>query len=124
MISDHRTQGLDDAIALEQTGPAEGDIDEPQDIAQVQRADPTLVGVELARGIDSADQGTHRGAADGGDAIAPRGQGFDDADMGESAGSSAAECQGNGFAFLPFRRQPLRPPSNRICPVGKRIAKL
>src|SRR5262249_36588361 len=86
---------LGELFAAEESGTAEREIQEADDTARRQAARPALDRVELARQIETADEGTDRGAAYDVGFEACLDKRSERADMRPTAGDTASQCENN-----------------------------
>ena len=87
--TDERLQRLHEHLAFEQASAAPGDVEKAQDVELGELLHPVGVVVELAGGVEAADQCADRAAGNGADLPAFAFEHTDHADMCESAGAAA-----------------------------------
>ena len=95
VATDKFLQGLHQHLAFQHAGTAPGDIQVAQDIEFGEVLHPLGIVVELASGIEAADQCPDGTAGDRADLPPMPLQRPDDADMRQAAGPTAAEYQGD-----------------------------
>ena len=84
VAADERLQGLHQHLALEHAGAAPGDVEVAQHVELGQFLDPVGIVVELAGGVEAADQCAHRAAGDRADLPTLALEDADDADVREA----------------------------------------
>jgi hypothetical protein len=93
-----RVQNL---LRAQHPGGGDGRVQQPQHGALCQRLGPVLEFVELASGLQATDERAHRRPGDPDDVVAAFAKFVDHADVGVSAGASAAESQRDTVASHP-----------------------